>query len=186
MSDSNLENGAKIAGAIPETLKIVDNICEKVGIYDLMKVIYGNRVHYLSEKQQLRFGNQLKNFKQELENSTSNIQEENLQEPKMSIVGPALEASKYYFDEKEIRDMFVKLIASSMDSTYNGLVQHSFVEIIKQLSPYDAKLFASFNMVEPIVTFEKGFDYGYFRRINPQGFYGSINDFLYTNDYFED
>ncbi len=59
----------------------------------------------------------------------------------MSIVGPALEASKYYFDEKEIRNMFANLIASSMDSTYNGLVQHSFVEIIRQLSPYDAKLF---------------------------------------------
>lgn len=182
MSDSNLENGAKIAGAIPETLKIVDNICEKVGIYDLMKVIYGNRVHYLSEKQQLRFGNQLKNFKQELENSTSNIQEENLQEPKMSIVGPALEASKYYFDEKEIREMFANLIASSMDSTYNGLVQHSFVEIIKQLSPYDAKLFASFNMVEPIITFEEGNGKGLFTETGVEDELGSINDFCYKNN----
>lgn len=35
--------------------------------------------------------------------------------------------------------MFSNLIASSMDKTYNDIIQHSFVEIIKQLSPYDAK-----------------------------------------------
>ena len=176
MSDSNLENGAKIAGAIPETLKMVDNICEKVGIYDLIKVIYGNKFHYLSEKQQLRFDNQLNNFKKELENSTSNIQEENLQEPKISIVGPALEASKYYFDEKEIREMFANLIASSMDSTYNGIVQHSFVEIIKQLSPYDAKLFQSLRDKEATVSREKRITSGF----------DILNECLFINNLFED
>ncbi|MGU3127060.1 Abi-alpha family protein [Staphylococcus aureus] len=36
--------------------------------------------------------------------------------------------------------MFAKLIASSMDDRKNSLTHHSFVEIIKQLSPNDAIL----------------------------------------------
>lgn len=91
-------------------------------------------------------------FIPDLTQKISSIPEENLQEPKMSIVGPSLEASKYYFEEEEIRKMFANLIASSMNSTYNGLVQHSFVEIIKQLSPHDAKLFSYFNKEEAYIS----------------------------------
>jgi len=153
---------------------------------DIWDISLGNYFHALNDKSKIKHQVQIDDFKNKLAEDILKIAKEKLQEPKISIIGPALEASKYYFDEKEIRDMFVKLIASSMDSTYNGLVQHSFVEIIKQLSPYDAKLFASLNKVEPIVTFEKGFDYGYFRRVNPQGVYSSVNDFFYRNDYFKD
>ena len=85
------------------------------------------------------------------------IPKENLQKPPLSIIGPALEASKYYIEEEDIRDMFANLIASSIDSDYNDMIHHSFVEIIKQLSIHDAKLFKS--LVEnnffshPIVDF---------------------------------
>lgn len=64
---------------------------------------------------------------------------EQIQEPKMSILGPALEASKFYIEEEEIREMFASLLASSFDSAKNPLLHHSFVEIIKQLSPLDAR-----------------------------------------------
>lgn len=74
-----------------------------------------------------------------------NIPPEKLQEPKLSILGPALEASKFYIEEEEIREMFANLIAASMNSDYNDYIQHSFVEIIKQLTPYDAKLFKFLN-----------------------------------------
>ena len=57
----------------------------------------------------------------------------------MSVVGPALEASKFYIEEDEIRGMFAKLIASSMDKTQSINIHPSFVEIIKVLSPLDAK-----------------------------------------------
>lgn len=64
---------------------------------------------------------------------------EQIQEPKMSILGPALEASKFYIEEEEIREMFASLLASSFDSSKNPLLHHSFVEIIKQISPLDAR-----------------------------------------------
>lgn len=69
---------------------------------------------------------------------STQISPKNIQEPKLNILGPALEASKYYIDEEELRDMFAKLIAASMDSSKNNITHPSFVEIIKQLTPLDA------------------------------------------------
>lgn len=59
-------------------------------------------------------------------------------DPDISILGPALEASKYYIEKEIPRRMFAKLIAASMDKRKEGLVHHSFVEIIKEMSPNDA------------------------------------------------
>lgn len=134
-------------------------------INDLWKASFGYPIHYFSEKRRIKYELNLKKFEKELTDKILEIPKENIQEPKESIIGPALEASKYYFDEKEIRDMFANLITSSMDSTYNGLVQHSFVEIIKQLSPHDAKLFASFNESEAIIDIILENDKGHYYRL---------------------
>ena len=85
--------------------------------------------------------------KQEVENlflkdigtEVSNIPIDQIQEPKLSVLGPALEASKYYIDDEELRMLFAKLIAASMDNSKNDVLQPAFVEIIKQMSPIDAK-----------------------------------------------
>ncbi|MDQ0202511.1 DUF4393 domain-containing protein [Pectinatus haikarae] len=74
---------------------------------------------------------------------TEKIAPQNLQEPAIGILGPALEASKYYIDEKELRDMFAKVIAGSFDANKNAILHPSYIEIIKQLSPLDAKLFST-------------------------------------------
>ncbi len=50
-----------------------------------------------------------------------------------------MEASKYYIDDEELRSLFAKLIAASMDNSKNEVLQPAFVEIIKQMSPIDAK-----------------------------------------------
>lgn len=42
-------------------------------------------------------------------------------------------------DEGEIRQMFARLIATSMDKTRSHKTHHAYVEIIKMLSPLDAK-----------------------------------------------
>lgn len=56
-------------------------------------------------------------YKKELKKQIGDIPPENLQEPKMNVLGPAIEASKFYFEEKEYREMFSKLIAASFDSS---------------------------------------------------------------------
>lgn len=66
------------------------------------------------------------------------IPPENVQEPPLKILGPALEASKYYIEEEELRSMFAKILASSFDDRKNSIIHPSFVEIIKQLDITDA------------------------------------------------
>ncbi|MFF7217938.1 DUF4393 domain-containing protein [Mammaliicoccus sciuri] len=83
----------------------------------------------------------LNDFKESLNSNVQEIPTENIQEPKISLLGPALDASKFYIDEKVIRDLFSNLIASSMDNRKNNDIHHSFVEIIKQMSSDDAILF---------------------------------------------
>lgn len=146
-------------------------------INDLWKAYFGYPIHYFSEKRRIKYEFNLKSFEKELTDKILEIPKENIQEPKESIIGPALEASKHHFDEKEIREMFANLIASSMDSTYNGLVQHSFVEIIKQLSPHDAKLFQNFSEIEALVSLIK---------TTTEGHINSITKNLYFNQTFPD
>lgn len=79
----------------------------------------------------------LKSFLDELDKKIKAIPEENLKEPPAHIVGPALEdVGKYYHDETYLREMFTKLIASSMDK--RKTVYPAYCAIIKQLSFDDA------------------------------------------------
>lgn len=121
-------------------------------INDLWDGIVGHTIAAWSEKRKFLAFQNVENFKQDLADEVNKIPIENIQEPQISIVGPTLEASKYYMDEKELRLMFAKIIAASMDSKKNGYVQHSFVEIIKQLTPLDALILNSLEVTAPIVN----------------------------------
>lgn len=72
-----------------------------------------------------------------------NISEENFQYPNPSIIYPAMSESLFYVREEEIREMFAKLIASSFDKSNNEFLHPGFIGIIKQLSPFDARLLMS-------------------------------------------
>lgn len=144
---------------------------------DIWKGAFGYRIHYWAKGKKYLAEQNYKSYIISIDEKVTKIKEENLQEPQLSIVGPALEASKYYIEEKEIRDMFANLIASSMDSTYNGIVQHSFVEIIKQLSPYDAKLFQNFSELEALVSLIE---------TTIEGYTNDITQNLYFNQNFPD
>ncbi len=102
-------------------------------------------IDFSAEKLQFKRQRELISFKETLEQEISKIPEDKLCEPKLSIVGPALEASKFYFEDNDLRSMFAKLIANSMNLETQDYIQNAFVEIIKQLSPHDAKILRIFN-----------------------------------------
>lgn len=80
-------------------------------------------------------------YAKDIDNELSKIPPENINpEPDISLIGPALEASKYYVTKEKARQMFAKLIAAEMDVTKSDQVHHAFVEIIKQMNPLDAKV----------------------------------------------
>lgn len=69
-----------------------------------------------------------------------NIKQENLVSPDSYIAVPALQYISYCMDNEELRDMYANLLASSMNKVVKNGVHPSFVEIIKQLSPDEAKI----------------------------------------------
>lgn len=107
---------------------------------DMMTLVGFEKLHEVAEKKRAKRDQNIKDYKNSIATEISKIPEENIQEPPLSIVGPALEASKFYIEEEDLRDMFAKLIAGSMDASKSSLSHPSFVEIIKQMSPQDAKL----------------------------------------------
>ena len=95
-------------------------------------------INFPADKYRLKQSKNLEAYAKSLEEEINKVPSENLVEPPLNIVGPALEASKYYIDEDYLRKMFSKIIASSMDIKKVGQVHPSFIEIIKQLDGLDA------------------------------------------------
>lgn len=109
------------------------------------RVIRSTELKYFEQKQDMAYHSDLEHYISEISDKVNSIPDTKLREPKLDIVGPALDASKYYISNEEIRNMFSNLIAASMNTDTNEKVHHSFVEIIKQLSPLDASNLALIN-----------------------------------------
>lgn len=107
-------------------------------------------------KKKLDYQKNLELYAKQIQDSISEIPENELQEPKMNILGPTLDASKFYFEEEQYRDMFSRLVAGSFDKRCNSAIHPFFVEAIKQMKPLDAELMVYFgkkpNDVYPIVN----------------------------------
>jgi len=73
-----------------------------------------------------------------------NIPPENLVTPKPNVAGPALEALRYTGHESSLSDLYANLLATAMDKSTAQGAHPAFVEIIKQLTPDEAKLVALF------------------------------------------
>ena len=77
-------------------------------------------------------------------------------EPEAYVAVPAIQQLAYSFNSEDLREMYANILASSMFEDTKWSVHPSFVEIIKQLSPLDAK---ALNQIStdyvPIVTILK-------------------------------
>lgn len=60
--------------------------------------------------------------------------------PKPNVAGPAIEALRYTGHDEDLSDLYANLLASSMDKKTASGAHPAFVEIIKQLTPDEAKL----------------------------------------------
>lgn len=63
-------------------------------------------------------------------------------EPEPYIAVPAIQQISYCYDSKELRELYANLLAASMNVDTKAAVHPSFVDIIKQLTPDEAKLIA--------------------------------------------
>lgn len=88
-----------------------------------------------------------------------NIPPENIVTPKANVAGPLLESLKYTGHEESLSDMYANLLAAAMDKSTASGAHPAFVEIIKQLTPDEAKLVGLFvlNIPFPLLNVRKEF-----------------------------
>ena len=72
---------------------------------------------------------------------------DNIITPEPHLAGPLLESLKYTGYKDSLRDMYLNLLATSMDKESATLAHPSFVEVIRQLSSDEAKLLSYFKGV---------------------------------------
>lgn len=71
----------------------------------------------------------------------STIDIEKITTPEPYVAVPAIQAISYSMSNETLRDLYANLLAKSMNIDTKDSVHPGFVEIIKQLSPIDAKVF---------------------------------------------
>lgn len=67
------------------------------------------------------------------------IPEEKLSEPEPYVAIPAMQQLSYCVNNEELRDLYANLLVSSMNTDKKWQVHPAFVDIIKQLTPDEAK-----------------------------------------------
>lgn len=88
-----------------------------------------------------------------LEEKLNSISPDIIVQPESYIAVPVLQAISYCVDNEELRNMYANLLASSMILNVKNKVHPSYVEIIKQLSPDEAKILAFLykTKLEPVI-----------------------------------
>jgi hypothetical protein len=83
-----------------------------------------------------------------------NVPPERVISPKPNVAGPALESLRYTGHEESLSDLYANLLAASMDKATAEGAHPAFVEIIRQLTPDEAKILQLFlkSMPYPLLT----------------------------------
>ncbi|TDM51415.1 DUF4393 domain-containing protein [Aliivibrio fischeri] len=103
--------------------------------------MFNNVVLHPVKKANITYRYKLEQFERDLKEKMDAIPKDKFVEPPLRITGPTLEALKYTFDTKEIRELYLELLASAMNMDKVNDTHASFVDIIKVLSPTDAYIF---------------------------------------------
>ena len=73
----------------------------------------------------------------------NDVPAENIVSPPVHIAAPTLQAACYAADCDELHNMFATLLATAMNSEKQALIHPAFIELIKQLSPLEAKVLSN-------------------------------------------
>lgn len=101
---------------------------------------------------------------QRLSQKLASTPPDEIKTPPANVAGPAIEALRFTGDAENLRDLYATLLATAMDTSTTHYAHPAFVEIIKQLSPDEAKvlkvLAASINFpvidISVAISSEKG------------------------------
>ena len=157
-NSGNTFNINAVPSCIDEPVKAVLNPgANQIGtLFGDLLAMATSRIHFSAEKMRLQQAHDLEEFKKSLSDKLNAKPKECLVEPRMQVVGPAVENAKYCMDEPKIREMFQNLLANAADERYQSKVHPSFSVIIAQMSPLDAENLSLFRKKEvyPIARYK--------------------------------
>lgn len=119
-------------GLKPATQELGKSLQTVTGVINVALMPISVMVHGFKEVEQ--------KLKDGLSKKLNGIDKSQIVEPPLNVVGPLLEKYKYNHDQSVLSDMFISLLANSMDSERSAESHPAFVDIISQLSPDEAKL----------------------------------------------
>ena len=94
-----------------------------------------------------------------LEKKLENVSPDQIEAPEPHIAVPAMQYISYCMDNEELREMYANLLACSMKKAQKNGVHPGFVEIIRQLSPDEARILNYMNehCTIPTITLQISF-----------------------------
>lgn len=103
-----------------------------------------------------------------IEDKIKNVPEDKIVEPENYVAIPAIQQLSYCQDNPNLRDLYANLLVSSMNTDTKWKVHPSFVDIIKQLNPDEAKLLSTLKkgMTCPLIDV---------RLVSPEGFFWVVS-----------
>ena len=102
----------------------------------------------------------IRKFKQSIIDNVNKIPEENRDSSKINLAMKTIEDSKYQISDDNLREMFAKLIAASIDKRNNQELSPRFSNVLSQFSPEDAEFLMQisannlyFNAIPTVIFF---------------------------------
>lgn len=114
--------------------KIIGNL-----IRDALYLKFGS-VSYNAEKRRVLEKYGLIEFEDRLKTCINKLPLENLVEPDYQTIMLAVDNLEPCIHSEELRNLFANLISRSCNIDYKNFIHPSFPEVLKQMSPYDAKV----------------------------------------------
>lgn len=137
-----IESVKKAGELFPNSVASID------GVVSTIVNVFNDILLYPVKKANLTFRYKLEQFSDDLAKEIVKNNVTNFKEPDVSIVGPTIEAMCYSMDNEELRKMYIKLLATSVNADAANGAHPSFVEIIKRMDAVDAVIFKSLSKME--------------------------------------
>lgn len=144
MNKDEIEGVGKVAAEIIKAVPVYQDAAQPVAqeVGKALKTLGGVVNVALAPLEAMVYGygvikEQLKN---RLEKRLAKTPPENIVTPRLQVVGPLLEKYKYIHESEDLSWMFVNLLANAMDKNKVQKAHPSFVNVISELSPDEARL----------------------------------------------
>ncbi len=139
-----------VSNAIHQNIPVTEEQVD--GVLSTVVGFFNHVVLYPVKRANLLFQYKLEAFADDLKEKIKDVPMENLQVPPTYIAGPVLEALRYSYDEKELREMYEDMLASSMDNRKANKVHRSYIDAVRQMESMDAKVLKTIYLIGSITA----------------------------------